>query len=344
MANGIAIAFKQVALANWLFLVVVSPFMLPAHGRLRWMGSFVFWSALGIASFWGLIVGYFYINGALNDLVYNVFTHNLDYVRSLSFADRLNNLGNTLSTLARSQAFLWIFAIIGSIAASLSNRKTVFIFVTGWLISGVVGASASGYYFPHYFQQMLPALAVFAIFGVKVLYEADFWGEMPSLVKKAICTMVVAILPCYSAYPFIFNYTPNEAVRKIYPGNRFDKMPEYARLISAITKEDDRVYIFGAEPELLFYARRVSATRYIFLFPLYGLYGDALGKQQETVQEIIASRPAVAVYTPNTLFFVPGTEQYLTHWTESFLALNYVAQAFITPDGQDDFVLYMIKQ
>jgi len=344
VANGIAIAFKQVALANWLFLVAVSPFMLPSQGWLRRMSTFIFWSALGIASFWGLIAGYFYINGALSDLVYNVFTHNFDYVRALSIAERLNNLENTLSTLAKSQAVIWIFALAGLTAACLRRNKTIFFFVTGWLVSGMVGASASGYYFPHYFQQMLPALAVLAIFGVKVMHEADFFGRVPSLGRIIICATAVAILPCYTVYPFIFNYTPQEAVRRIYPGNRFDKMLEYANLISSFTKEEDRLYIFGAEPEILFYARRVSATRYIFLFPLYGLYEDALVKQQETVREIIASRPTVVVYLPNTLFYVPGSEQYLTHWTDSFLARNYVAQAFIAPNSQDDFVLFMIKR
>jgi hypothetical protein len=311
---------------------------------LRWTGLFTFWSALGIASFWSIIVGYFYFNGALNDLVYNVFTHNFEYVRTLSFTERLNNLENTLATLARSQALIWIFAIVGLTAVCLRRKKTVFIFVTGWLISGVVGASASGYYFPHYFQQMLPALTVLAIFGIKVLYEANILGRVPPLGRKMICTIAVVILPCYTLYPYVFKYTPQEAVRRIYPGNRFDIMPEYARLISTITKEDDRIFIFGAEPELFFYARRVSASRYIYLFPLYGLYEDALEKQQETVREIIASRPAVAIHSPNTLFYVPGSEQYFTRWTESFLTRNYVAQAFITPDGQNDFVLFMIKR
>ena len=341
--NGIAIAFKQVAVANWLFLVAVSPFMSTNPHRLRWMGTFAFLSALGITSFWGLVTWYFYANNALHDLVYNVFTHNVAYVRSIPFAERLSNLVNTLSTLAQSQALVWIFSLAGFIAACRSQRNASFVFVTGWLASGAVGASVSGYYFPHYFQQILPALAVLTVFGVKVLYDAKLWGVIPSWKKKAVCAIAVAIMPCYTLYPFVFMYTPQEAVREIYSGDRFDKMPEFAKVISTITKEDDRVFIFGAEPELLFYARRLSATRYIFLFPLYGHYGDALNRQQVTAREITAARPVVVVNIPNGLFFAPGTEQYFTRWTESFLARNYDAITFTSPD-HDVFELYMIRQ
>jgi hypothetical protein len=109
----------------------------------------------------------------------------------------------------------------------------------------------------------------------------------------------------------------------IYPGNDFADMPVLGARLAQVTKPDDRVFVFGAEAEVLFYAQRVSATRYIFLFPLYGPYPDAREKQKAVADEITRHTPAAAFYLPNSLFYAPGSEQFFTHWSE-----NYISQYF----------------
>ena len=81
-------------------------------------------------------------------------------------------------------------------------------------------------------------------------------------------------------------------------------MPQFAARIAKITPPDQRVFVFGAEPELLFYAQPVSATRYIFLFPLYGPYRNVREKQIAAAAEIEGAAPAAVVYVPNDLFSV----------------------------------------
>ena len=121
-------------------------------------------------------------------------------------------------------------------------------------------------------------------------------------------------------------------MRKIYPGNFFAEMPEFARRIESLTPPEKSVFIFGAEPELLFYARRPSATRYIFLFPLYGPYGSVREKQTTAAIEIEHARPSTAVYLPNALFFVSGTDQYFTQWSMSYLQENFYADTWLIAD------------
>jgi hypothetical protein len=133
-------------------------------------------------------------------------------------------------------------------------------------------------------------------------------------------------------WPFLFKYTPAESVRKIYPGDFFAEMPEFARRIESLTPPEKPVFIFGAEPELLFYARRPSATRYIFLFPLYGPYGSVREKQTAAAIEIEHARPSTAVYLPNALFFVSGTDQYFTQWSMSYLQENFYADTWLIAD------------
>ncbi len=140
-------------------------------------------------------------------------------------------------------------------------------------------------------------------------------------------------------WPFLFVYTPAEAVRKIYPGNPFAEMPDLARRLAEVTRPEDRVFIFGAEPEILFYAQRLSATRYIFLFPLYGPYGDALERQMAAAKEVDLADPAAAIVFPNQLFSLAGSEQFFTRWSNAYLHENFLVNSFLTPDRLDHFQL-----
>ena len=82
------------------------------------------------------------------------------------------------------------------------------------------------YFFPHYFQQLLPPLAVGAAFGAQSLSGLRPWRS--SWIRPALCSLLLGILPLKTLWPFWFSYTPADAVRRIYPGNFFAEMPEFA--------------------------------------------------------------------------------------------------------------------
>ena len=111
-------------------------------------------------------------------------------------------------------------------------------------------------------------------------------------------------------------------------------MPAFAERIAKVTSIDQRVFAFGAEPELLFYAQRVSAARYIFLFPLFGPYRNIHEKQTATTEEIRRNSPAVAVYVPNELFFNPGSDQYFTEWSLSYLRDNFSPDTWLIKETE----------
>lgn len=330
MLTGIALAFKQVAAVNWFFLVTVYPFFSEARERAKGTLWFAAWSALGGAAVWAVVAAYFAVHHAFGDLLYNVFTHNLEYVNVLPWSERLLLFRGTVAALARSQAIVWAFAAAGLLSLIRSQESRFLLLLAGWLGTGMIGVSASGYFFPHYFQQVLPALALAAAVGARVFFDLPVLRTVPSAARTALLNGVLAALPLVTLAPYLFTYTPAEAVRRIYPGNFFAEMPALADRIRKATGPEDRVFIFGAEPEVLFYARRVSATRYIFLFPLYGPYRDAREKQAAAAREVADARPAAALYLPNLLFTLPGSEQYFTEWSRTYLQEQFRSEAYLT--------------
>jgi hypothetical protein len=330
--TGIAAMFKQVAIVNWFFMAAVYPTL--AGGKKRWRAavSFVLWSATGLLTVLGLVVLYFWRRGGLHEFVDNVFTHNLEYIGAVGVSARVEYCWGTLTTLVRTQATVWVFAAAGLVALLTSGRVKWFFFVAGWLITSILAVSASGYFFPHYFQQLLPPLALAAAVGAQTIAASKSWRVFPLWSRRVAVVLALAVLPAITLWPFLFTYTPAEAVRKIYPGDFFAEMPQFAQRLETLTPPDKRVFVFGAEPELLFYARRASATRYIFLFPLYGPYGNARAKQIAAAAEIERAEPQTVVYFPNSLFFVPGTDQHFTQWSISHMQENFYVDTWLKAD------------
>ena len=331
--TGMAIAFKQIAILDWPLLLFTHWLFAAGTARLRETLRFAAWSAAGAAAIWVLIVGWFALHHGLNEFIYNVFTHNLEYIQAIPWSARLHFCFETLATLSRSQMLIWFFSAAGLVALWVTKRTKMFLFLAGWLVASVAGASASGYFFPHYFQPLLPVLCLAAALGAEALEAANVWRSAPVWSRRVILVAALVSLPVAVVSPFVFVYSPREAVRKIYPASAFfPEMPDLGRRIAQITRPDDRVFIFGAEPEVLFYARRASATRYIFLFPLYGPYSDARKRQSETADEISAHRPAAALYLPNGLFFNPGSEQFFTGWSQAYLRENFRIDTYFLND------------
>jgi hypothetical protein len=330
--TGIAVMFKQVAIVNWFFLAALYPVFAVGEKRWRSTALFVAWSAMGLLAVLGLVVLYFWRHGGLHEFVDNVFTHNLEYIGAVGASKRLEYCLGTLMILARTQTIVWAFAAVGLIGLFIFGRRKLFLFLAGWIITSVIGVSASGYFFPHYFQQLLSPLALAAAAGAEWFAAIPVWKIIPMWGRRATLSLLLTLLPAITLWPFLFTYTPAEAVRKIYPGNFFAEMPEFAQRLKSVTPSEGPVFIFGAEPELLFYARRPSATRYIFLFPLYGPYKSARERQMAAAKEIESAQPLAAVYLPNALFFVSGTDQYFTQWSLSYLQDNFYSDTWLAAD------------
>ena len=74
----------------------------------------------------------------------------------------------------------------------------------------------------------------------------------------------------------------------IYSGNPFPESLEIAKFIKARTTPDDRIAVLGSEPQIFFYARRRSATGYIYTYSLMENHEYALAMQKEMIAEVEA--------------------------------------------------------
>jgi 4-amino-4-deoxy-L-arabinose transferase-like glycosyltransferase len=327
---AVACAFKQVAAVNAPLLLAVFWLRTPAGQRGPGLLRFAFWTAAGGVLVVGAIAAWFAARGGLGAALDAVLLHNLAYAAWLDPAQRLALWVHHASPMLPSQGVAWALAGGGLLALAWRRERLTGLVLAGFAATSAIGVSASGLYFPHYFQQALPAVAALAAVAVTTLC-----GALPARLRgwALVAGAGLALVPPGWAVLELSRLPPAEATRRLYPGSAFEAMPAVAAEVASLTGPDERIFVFGAEPELYFHARRLSASRYIFLFPLYGDFPQAEGRQAEVIAELERSPPAVIVWIPNRMFYTPGSPQRLTEWTTRTVDGQYRLHAWAAVEG-----------
>lgn len=172
-----------------------------------------------------------------------------------------------------------------------------------WFWVGVICSAFIGVYqtpIGHYYLMLMPFLALVAGVGLVKLMEdvgqKYYWG--------LLVVVLAMLVPVRSQ----FSKTPEEINLWVYgTANPFYEAPLVAEKLAAVTNEGDRVFIAGSEPEILYYAKRLSVSRFVITYPLIIETPKRLDYQKEIISEIEGEKPAAIVYS---------TKQHSGLWNE----------------------------
>ena len=148
-----------------------------------------------------------------------------------------------------------------------ANKKAERIALIGLLLASALGAAASFRFYPHYYIQLIPPLALLAAPHYARLWshrtQARSWFLHPSVTSAWLAVMVVALS--------LLEWR-SLALRR--------ESSQSGRYLSEHSASGDRIFIWGPHAaEFYLEARRRPACRYILTFPLTGFVfgGDLPG-------------------------------------------------------------------
>jgi hypothetical protein len=196
-----------------------------------------------------------------------------------------------------------------------------------WLFALLSGAALlPGFLFrPHYFVLVLPAAALGVAAAARALHEVlPHAGPTASGLRRfAIPALVVAALVVTGVEQraLLFEASPREIVRQVYGGNPFAESLAVADFVRARSDPNDRIAVFGSEPQICFYAERRCATGYVYTYALMERQPFALQMQREMIGEIEASRPAFLVFVKvgSSWLRGPDSPDLVFHWVHRYL-------------------------
>ncbi len=224
----------------------------------------------------------------------------------------------------------WLLAAAGVLAARRvrARQKALAFALTFWGCS-LLGTTPGLNFREHYFVLALPAFALVLGLGVECLrtpFSSGWKSWMPLGLLAAVLAGSLG-----QQRRFFFQLTPTQYSQSIYRGNPFPESPLIAQYVREHSPPEARMAVVGSEPELYFYARRHSATGYIYTYPLMEAQPYAGFMQREMIQEIEASQPEFIVVVSYAFSWLkqPGSDLAILREMERYTRQCYVPVAAV---------------
>jgi hypothetical protein len=261
----------------------------------------VLWQAGVFANFWFWTVTYARAYGGITDL-----------------GEGFRLLADNGRDAAGEAWPLWLGALAG-LAAVWRDRKhrEEAVWASGFLVFSFLALAPGLYFRNHYFVLLLPALAL--LLGAAAAAAAK---RLPARIAAGVfATLLAAALP--SAAPY-FQLDDKMLCRRMFGRNPFPEAAAIAGYIRSHGSDGDRVVVAGSEPEINFYAHRLSVTQHIYAYPLVEPQPFAARMQQEMIHDIETAKPAYIVFVDvNTSWLHPETPNRVVEWLPGYMKPRY---------------------
>ena len=298
---GAAMMTKQVALWNLVALVGVA-------AALRWktdglsMRTFhpSAYLVAGAAAAVGLVAVPFAVTGSLGELYYANVSYNWLYVGVLSYSERLADFASGTAYVAAVAAPLAGGAIWGLLTLIRRRKQSLDYLLVAWALASAAGVATGGRFFPHYFLHLMPAAAVLTAL---VVYEVTTKRRTQPLGRPALGVVLLMLMVSLGTIGVMY-LAPRAAEERIAESVAEQKEWESSsrqlgEYVGARTEPDDKIFNFGREAQIYFYADRQPAVRYFSDWPFWWnektLYG--------TIKALRTTRPVYIIDTAQPPLF-----------------------------------------
>ena len=278
------------------------------------------------------------ITGSLEQMFFWTFIMPTEMTPPISISRAVYQFKILTLPIIKSSPLFFGVAAIGLLSPlwDKSSRLAV-LFIVIFLVFSFFTMSLVFYFRAHYFLCLFPATALLTGVG---------FYSMNNLIKKIslrrinpiITAVFVFIFFSYSIFDqrkFFFQTKPETVSRIIYGNNPFPESLVIANYIKEHSSPSDKIAILGSEPQILFYADRVSASKHIFMYYLMGNHLHALSMQKEAMADIELTKPPILinVVIPTSWLFQKDSKSMLFHWLDGFVLKNYKLAGVVEIQG-----------
>ncbi|MFN4258543.1 MAG: ArnT family glycosyltransferase [Gemmataceae bacterium] len=357
MLSAAALLGKQVALYDGMFYFLMMTLLIPVSGGRPSPGDSFHpetdacrssqWFLLplsftvGFAGILALVTGYFAWHGALREFWDCVVGFNLKYASTVPLTQYPSRFVTELLKIGICLGPIFVLAgaallpLIGPRPIVVTQRYPYWL-TWAWLLFSMLGTWTGGYFRPHYYIQMLPALSLLAGAGVLIVCQLPGLRRFPAA-RYGLTALAAAYTVSVSAWYYLPGLSPTEKSYRTYHFNYFPVAQDVARHIREHSPPNAAVFVLGVEPEIYFYAQRRAASRYIFVYPLMMPYEDTRDRQRGVLKELRDNSPCYVVIMDAHLPALrePGTPSDLEEGWRNELRRSYRLDAVVMPAMRD---------
>ncbi len=284
--TGLACTIKQVALVNFLWLatyLVIRIWQRRQWGTVSRVLADGFLVVVGAVIPWVPFLLYFYGKDALGYFYFWQVSFNFQYMaQGPQGLPHLSLFVARMISVLSENGFLWLAALAGigcgwpiirrkaesSEQETELRQQTAWILMALWPIFSFIGVTLGKRFFPHYFIQLIPSLAVLGGVGLMDLIRKVRSRGMDFLGRPAGLGIVVIFALAFLSFVmadarYYLKYNSMQISLRQYNTPLFSVTRYIGKYLKARTEPSDFVYVWRVNPEINFYALRKSPGPYL---------------------------------------------------------------------------------
>ena len=275
-----------------------------------------------------LVILWTLAGGSFEQFWFWVVQYGREYTTSPSIHYAIDLFSQAASGIFEEGWFLWLLAGGGLLAAAASPGwpSDTRVFLLGLSAFSFLGVSIGFYYRAHYFILALPAAGL--LVGGFTRFSVERARENRTRLVAGIALAAVAfgcVQTGLAQRRTLFELSQSQASRTLCGLNPFPEAPEIARYIASRTRPEDWIAVIGSEPEILFYAKRRSATGHVYTYGLMEPQPFARVMQEQMAHEIESARPAYLVWVlmPVSWLMKATSDPWILGWAQEYVSREY---------------------
>lgn len=333
---GCAILVKQHA-AFFLLAAAVSIFM-TSTGRAVAAGNITVMFLGGALPLCGVLVGVLR-QGAFDSFWLWTVRYASQYATGLTPLIGWYNFVAEMKSILGSMFLYGVLALGGATVMLRERKRRELSFVLPLLVAAFA-ALCPGYYFrSHYFVLLAPAVALLAGRAAGEKLEGTRAG-------MAIMAMffVAALVQVWQEGLYHLPSSKESYLKARYQSAApFREPVVVADYLKRNTMDGDRIQVLGSEPQIYFYAGRLAASGYLYMYPLMEEHRLTERMQQGMLQELAEAKPAYVVLVDDFNSWLNVTQRGAAFRAKlnDFVANGYRIDGTVahpSPDGEPLYV------
>lgn len=332
LAFGMAFMIKTTGLFMmfWGGLILVLDFLFTKEKNFKQFFIRVALYCAGAISVVALLLLIILMKGTMEDMIFWVYSIPKYYVNRIPFDEGVKYFGYSRDAIVQNHKFMWVHAVLALALCLFKQVDWRMKFFTLSLAACSFMTIVPGYYFyGHYWIQLIPGVAILS--GMTFFYASEMIGSVAKAQKTRLTYVYLGIFGILAfshiqknkSYYFNPNYTL--IMRQVYGNNPFPETMEIAKYLNSVMKPEDKLAVFGSEPELFIYTNKTSPTRHVFFSTIVASIPEHKKFQREFVKDIEAAKPKYFVFYRHSvsLLVQANVDQYVFEWANKYLSDNY---------------------
>jgi hypothetical protein len=294
MSAALAVFMKQQGAIVLVFaLVLFITYLIKNWKQGSSIKNFAF-AALGVFTPVILFITSLWYKGAIKPFKYFA----VDYAKAYTKIGEPHHDTSTLNLLMGEWEYFLFdtrMALVVVLLLALWHKRSKFttalhpLFLVLFVAVSYASILPGWYYRPHYYQYIIPALA---------LLMAYAWSWLRTLSEEhhakpiyASLLMVGLLTSVYIQKDYFFIDSSTKVIDKMYYSEKFNQMREIGRVLKKNKNPNDTMGFMGYDPQVVFYADMVSASGYMYNFPMVENQPYSMEMAEQYKKEILKAKP-----------------------------------------------------